>query len=472
MSTNNASASARNALLLMSGAAPEAPEGLGGGGDFSKVDKARESDIRRQALSTDAAVLELMHGHKGSRGREEAGAPVVTFKASDGDDDSGFVVGDFAIGGPRGGGGGRGGGRGGGGGGRGRGGRGGGGGRGRHHHPGHHRGWRGGAPWPWGAVLDTGPAYYLDVDDFESECEEDGPTLYMPNGEGVCPGDRRYPALARAFALAHSASGWIPGSPSALGTGGYAVGDLGCSGVNVDEWKRQNRVKLYPGERHRWLLAISTAKSTSGLLGSDLSTMSEDELRTNIEGGVANGSIFGKWFEKIAGIPLSGEFTGTSGKIDNLRMLAFGSKETMLAVAEKSGLVAEARADDTKNPTVDVPAPKVYALVEFIYRSVQDSMPWPVYNDLVLANKWCPLGAQVALSVAFRQSKDSKDVPKETSLLNPSTFIPGVPSTDDIAAAAKSLGAGIGSAAKGIGEGVLYLGLGIAALAAVVMIKK
>jgi hypothetical protein len=439
--------SARNALLIMSGAAPE---GLGGEDAFAAVDKSRESDIRRQGLSTEAAALEIMHGRKGSGGREAPGAPVVRFSGQG--DDGGVFVGDVAIGGPRGGGGGRGGGRGGGprGGGprggaprAGRGG-GGGGGGGRHHHP-HHphhgRGWRGGAPWPWGAVLDTGPAYYLDARDFE-ECDE-GPTLYLPNGEGVCPGDRRYPALARAFALAHSASGE------------HSTGDLGCSGVDLDSWKRMNRVPLRPGERHRWLIARSS---------DDGATI--DDVRAHMEGGFATASVFQKWFDRVALLP--GDMTETeAGKIDNLKVLAQGTKEEMLLVAEKGGLVIEKRAEDLPQPP-RVREPKTYALVEFVYRSTQNSMAWPVYDDATIARKWCPTEPQVALSVAFKPSADSKQVPKETSLDNPSTIIPIVPSTEQIADAASKFG----GAAKGIGEGVMYLGLGIAALAAVVMIKK
>jgi hypothetical protein len=431
MNTRNAE-SARNALLIMAGA------------DFSKVDKSRESDPRRQALSTEQLAQEVLQGHRGSAAREAPGPPVVSVKDLG---DEGFVVG-----GPHGGGGGHHGGG--------------------HHGGGHHGGhWhgrggrgrgRGWGPWPWGGLIDTGPAYVLDMSDTD-QCDGQGRALYMPSGEPVCPGDPRYEALARAHARASLSS-----TGSTASGRDFAIGDFGCSNVDISAWMSANRVRLHPGERHRWLLAISTTGR--------LSNMSADELRTDIEGGVATGSIFGRWFEKVNGIPLTGDLTDTRGSVDNVKLLTFGDKATMLAVADKAGLVIEQRAEDLPGASsLLVKEPKVYAMVEFVYRSVDSSMPWPVYNDNTLVRKWCPIDAQVALSVTFKQSADSKTVPKETSLTNPSTYLP-VPSTEEIAKAASDVASGIakgaGEAASGIGSAIMYLGLGAVAIAAAVMLKK
>ena len=35
-------------------------------------------------------------------------------------------------------------------------------------------------------------------------------------------------------------------------------GDLGCPGVDVDEWRKQNRVPLFPGKVNRWVLVRTT----------------------------------------------------------------------------------------------------------------------------------------------------------------------------------------------------------------------
>jgi hypothetical protein len=470
--------SARDALLMMAGAA-----GGGASMDLSSVHRGRESDPRRRALSTDEAAREIMHGHT-RHGEDPNAPPAVNIQI----DPTSLVVGAGSVARQRGftardadpselrmgirhefehtqrpeiatlialdhlaedphyytklarcgvgvgvGAGGRGGGR--GGGGRGGGGRGG-------RHGGHGHGGRGrgrGGFWPWGAVLDYGPTYVIEPGD---ECE-DGPAFYDPSGDVVCPGDPRYPALAEAHARSQQSASGLD-----------ATGDLGCSGIDLDAWKQKNRVKLRPNERHRWLLAISTSGR--------LSDMTPNELQVDIEGGVATGSIFGKWFEWVG--MMHGDLTETEGKIDNVKMLAFGSKQAMLDVAQKSGLVVEQRAEDIPGP-LNVVEPKTYALVEFIYRSVQDSMPWPVYNDAALSRKWCPVDAQVALSASFAPSKDSKDVPKETSISNPSTWAP-VPSTEDIRKAAGDVAKGAASAISG-GLTVLFLGLGVLGVIAV-----
>jgi hypothetical protein len=238
-------------------------------------------------------------------------------------------------------------------------------------------------------------------------------------------------------------------------SGYFAVGDMLCSGIDLDAWKAANRVVLYPGQRIRWLIARSSDDKAS-----------VGDVQAHMEGSFTTASVFRKWFDPVA--LESGDITETeAGKIDNLQVLAIGTKDDMLAVAAKAGLVIEKRAEDLPGP-LKVREPKTYALVEFIYRGVQTSMPWPVYNDATFSRKWCPVDCQVALSASFKQSADSRTVPKETALGNPSTIIPGVPSTEEIVKAAKAAG----EAAKGLGQGLLYAGLGVAAIAAIVLIKK
>jgi hypothetical protein len=36
------------------------------------------------------------------------------------------------------------------------------------------------------------------------------------------------------------------------------IGDLGCPGVDVDEWRKRNRVPLFPGKVNRWVLVRTT----------------------------------------------------------------------------------------------------------------------------------------------------------------------------------------------------------------------
>ncbi len=36
------------------------------------------------------------------------------------------------------------------------------------------------------------------------------------------------------------------------------VGDVGCQGVDVDDWRKRNRVPLFPGKVNRWVLIRTT----------------------------------------------------------------------------------------------------------------------------------------------------------------------------------------------------------------------
>jgi len=206
---------------------------------------------------------------------------------------------------------------------------------------------------------------------------------------------------------------------------GFGLGDVGCSGIDLAKWKATNRVKLYPGQRIRWIFARSTDDKAS-----------LDDIRAQAEGSFGTASVFQKWFDPVALLP--GDYTETeAGKIDNLKVLGIGTRDAMITAGQTAGLVIAQKAEDMPGPIL-VRLPKVYVLVEFIYRGTQNSMPWPVYDDAVIARKWCPTEAQWGLSIAFGQGKDAAVVPKETTLSNPSTYTP-LPSSETIAKKADEL---------------------------------
>lgn len=222
------------------------------------------------------------------------------------------------------------------------------------------------------------------------------------------------------------------------------LGDLTCPDVDVDEWKKTHRVRLYPEQRHRWLFAVNSTGQTA------------TEIRALFETTTFPfNPVFLRWFSWVALNP--GDLTGTSGKIDNVKVLAFGAKSDMIEAASKAGLGIAQRAEDML--PLSVREPKVYVLVEFDYRSVESSMPWPVYNNLTLKSKWCPIDADVALSIAFTQSADAANIPKETSIANPSTYLP-IPSSETIEKAADDL-------AKGASAAMYWVGAGLVAVAVV-----
>jgi hypothetical protein len=210
---------------------------------------------------------------------------------------------------------------------------------------------------------------------------------------------------------------------------GVGVGDIGCSGIDLDAWKLKNRVKLYPGQRMRWILARST---------DDKASLADIRAQVEVAAlSTASASVFRKWFNWVAFAP--GDVTETeAGNIDNLRVLGIGTREEMITAGRAAGLVVAQKAEDMPGP-ISVRSPKIWVLVEFVYRGTQSSMPWPMFDDAIFARKWCPTAAQWGLSVTFVQGKDAAEVPPETSLTNPSTIIPLIPSSAAITQAADNL---------------------------------
>jgi len=227
------------------------------------------------------------------------------------------------------------------------------------------------------------------------------------------------------------------------------VGDVGCTGIDLDAWKAANRVKLYPGQRIRWILARSIDDK-----------MSLGDIREQVEGSAyTTASVFRKWFNYLGLQP--GDLTETeAGNIDNLKVLGIGSREDMITASRTptlidgkiavAGLGIAQKAEEMPGPIL-VRQPKIYVFVEFIYRGTQSSMPWPMYNDALLARKWCPVDAQWGLSITLTQGQDAVNVPPETSLSNPSTYTP-LPSTAAIVKKADELAAAAADIAKKAAE--------------------
>lgn len=83
----------------------------------------------------------------------------------------------------------------------------------------------------------------------------------------------------------------------------FAVGDLGCAGVDVDAFKRTCRAPMHPEGWNRWLLWRTTRDEPSAL----------DIERSTY-------AVLGKWFELVEnaeGISVPGRGTG---KVDNVKI--------------------------------------------------------------------------------------------------------------------------------------------------------
>jgi len=171
-------------------------------------------------------------------------------------------------------------------------------------------------------------------------------------------------------------------------------GDLGCPGVDVDQWRKQNRVPLFPGKVNRWVLVRTTRDNPT-----------PDDLKNTLA------AVFAKWFE---GTVLDPAFTfkgTTRSATADLIKLERVSKER-LPVDNPAR-----RREDLPGlgPTV-APGEVVWLEVTFAYRGQQTDMPWPVRTGAAMqltSSAQCPVGADWMLDAAQTPTVDAP--PEQTS---------------------------------------------------------
>jgi len=159
------------------------------------------------------------------------------------------------------------------------------------------------------------------------------------------------------------------------------VGDLGCLGVDVDDWRKRNRVPLFPGKVNRWVLIRTTRDDPT-----------PDDLKNTLA------AVFSKWFEGTVLDPAL-VFKGTTRSATaDLIKLEKVSKDR-LSVANPAR-----RREDLPgvSPTV-APGNFVWLEVTFAYRGQETDMPWPVRTGAAVqltSSAQCPVGADWVLDSA------------------------------------------------------------------------
>ena len=159
------------------------------------------------------------------------------------------------------------------------------------------------------------------------------------------------------------------------------VGDLGCQGVDVDDWRKRNRVPLFRGKVNRWVLIRTTRDDPT-----------PDDLKNTLA------AVFSKWFEGTVLDPAL-VFKGTTRSATaDLIKLEKVSKDR-LSVANPAR-----RREDLPgvSPTV-APGNFVWLEVTFAYRGQQTDMPWPVRTGAAMqltSSAQCPIGADWVLDSA------------------------------------------------------------------------
>jgi hypothetical protein len=165
-------------------------------------------------------------------------------------------------------------------------------------------------------------------------------------------------------------------------------GDLGCLNVDVDKWRLENRVPLFPGKVNRWILVRTLRDNPT-----------PDDLKSTLA------ATFMKWFEGTTLDPALVFHDTTRSATADLIKLVRVSKDR-LAFPETArrrevlpGVVPTLRSGEY-----------VWLEVSFAYRGEQKDMPWPVRTGAMVqlqSSAQCPVEADWIL--------DATATPTETA---------------------------------------------------------
>jgi hypothetical protein len=133
------------------------------------------------------------------------------------------------------------------------------------------------------------------------------------------------------------------------------VGDLGCAGIDVEKWRAENRVPLFPNKMNRWLL-VRTLRDRPD----------PDDVKHTLL------AVFNKWFEGSPIDPVLSSSGGAPGPVDNVVIVK--SSNSPFSLSD----VAKRRESLSTLPTANGSHGLLYLEVHFAYRALTSSMPWPV----------------------------------------------------------------------------------------------
>jgi hypothetical protein len=211
------------------------------------------------------------------------------------------------------------------------------------------------------------------------------------------------------------------------------VGDLGCQGVDVDDWRKRNRVPLFPGKVNRWVLIRTTRDDPT-----------PDDLKNTLA------AVFVKWFEGTVLDPAL-VFKGTTrSSTADLIKLERASKDRL-----SFDKTARRREELPGVGPTAAPGTVVWLEVSFAYRGQETDMPWPVRTGAAMQLKssaQCPIGADWVLDSA---QTPTADAPPEQST--------GEKAGEAVSDAASSAASGILS--------LLWLPLAVLGVAALLVLR-
>jgi hypothetical protein len=135
------------------------------------------------------------------------------------------------------------------------------------------------------------------------------------------------------------------------------IGELGCAGIDLEQWKADNRVPLFPGKMNHWVLVRTLRDNPT-----------ETDLRNTLY------AVMNKWFKGTPVDPvLDTQEGGRAGATDNIRVIKTSPTPILLPNPAR-------RREQLPGPmpTLNAEGGFVYVAFEFAYRGVPRDLPWPV----------------------------------------------------------------------------------------------
>lgn len=192
------------------------------------------------------------------------------------------------------------------------------------------------------------------------------------------------------------------------------IGDLGCPGVDVDDWQRQNRVPLFPGKMNRWVLVRTLRDNPT-----------PDDLKQTLA------ATFSKWFGGMPFDPvLTSDGTTRSANADLIKLERVSKERLSFPESARRREQLPGQLPTVRSGEV------VWLEVSFAYRGQLVDMPWPVRT-----------GAAVQLDTSAR-------CPVNSDWMLDSVAVPTANAPPEKSSTDKA-GDALGGAAGQLGEGLL-----------------
>lgn len=146
------------------------------------------------------------------------------------------------------------------------------------------------------------------------------------------------------------------------------IGDLNCSGVDIDAFEKACRIPLFPGQVNRWILRRTNRDEPS-----DRDVI--NSLRAVVSQFFKRSSDFGPLLDP------SFVFKGTirAGSADLVSIEQISRAPIAFPTGERAVTLSDCAHPITIRDEADK-GPPVYVEIRFAYRGQTQTMPWPVHK--------------------------------------------------------------------------------------------